>query len=142
VAAKPLLNSIGALRSLLDIQGDLATEAAVAELIDDGELQRHVARVRRIYDRRRAILAASLRRAFGDAAEFTMSPGGMALWVRFRNHVDPERWVARGLKHGVFWYSGRRYAFDGKSTPFVRFSFAWLNERELPEAVRRMARSL
>jgi len=25
------------------------------------------------------------------------------------------------------------------SKPFARFSFAWLNERELPEAVRRMA---
>jgi hypothetical protein len=23
--------------------------------------------------------------------------------------------------------------------PFARFSFAWLNERELPEAVRRLA---
>ena len=32
-----------------------------------------------------------------------------------------------------------RYAFDGQPKPFARFSFAWLNERELPEAVRRMA---
>ena len=32
-----------------------------------------------------------------------------------------------------------RYAFDGRPRPFARFSFAWLNERELPEAVKRMA---
>lgn len=37
------------------------------------------------------------------------------------------------------WYTGRRYAFDGQSQPFARFSFAWLNERELPEAVKRIA---
>ena len=37
------------------------------------------------------------------------------------------------------WYAGRRYAFDGQPKPFARFSFAWLKERELPEAVRRMA---
>ena len=36
-------------------------------------------------------------------------------------------------------YSCRRYAFDGQPKPFARFSFAWLNERELPEAVRRIA---
>jgi hypothetical protein len=31
--------------------------------------------------------------------------------------------------------TGRRYAFDGQSKAFGRFSFAWLNERELLEAV-------
>jgi DNA-binding transcriptional MocR family regulator len=33
----------------------------------------------------------------------------------------------------------RRDGFDGRPTPFARFSFAWLNEREIPEAVKRMA---
>jgi GntR family transcriptional regulator / MocR family aminotransferase len=139
VAPRPVLNSIGAIRSLLDIQGDLATEAAVAEMIEDGEIQRHVARVRRVYRQRREILSSALRHAFNSNVEFCASPGGMALWVRFRMDVDWERWVSRGLERGVFWYTGRRYAFDGRSTRFARFSFAWLNERELPEAVKRMA---
>jgi GntR family transcriptional regulator/MocR family aminotransferase len=139
VGPKAVVNTIGALRSLLDIQGDLATEAAVAELLEDGEIQRHVARVRRVYQQRREILSSSLRHAFSDDVEFTESPGGMALWVRFKIDVDWERWLSRGLERGVFWYTGRRYAFDGRSTPFVRFSFAWLNEHELPDAVGRMA---
>ncbi len=139
VAPPAVLRSVGAIRSLLDIQGDLATEAAVAALIEDGELQRHVARVRRVYANRREILAKSLRRVFGDGVEFTLAPGGMALWVRLRMSVDVEAWARRSIQHGVSWYTGRRYAFDGQPKPFARFSFAWLNERELPEAVRRMA---
>jgi GntR family transcriptional regulator/MocR family aminotransferase len=139
VAPPAVLRSVGAIRSLLDIQGDLATEAAVATLIEDGELQRHVARVRRVYANRREILADSLRRTFGDGVEFAVAPGGMALWVRLRMPVDVEAWARRSLEHGVSWYTGRRYAFDGQPQPFARFSFAWLNERELPEAVRRMA---
>jgi GntR family transcriptional regulator/MocR family aminotransferase len=139
VAPPALLRNVAAIRSLLDIQGDLATEAAVAALIEDGELQRHVARVRRIYANRREILADSLRRTFGDGVEFTLAPGGMALWVRLRMSVDVDAWARRSVQHGVSWYTGRRYAFDGKLKPFARFSFAWLDERELPEAVRRMA---
>lgn len=139
VAAPAVLRSVGAIRSLLDIQGDLATEAAVATLIEDGELQRHVARVRRVYADRREILANSLRRVFGGGVEFTVAPGGMALWVHLRLPVDVEEWARRSLQHGVSWYTGRRYAFDGRPRPFARFSFAWLDERELPEAVRRMA---
>lgn len=139
VAPPAVLRSVVAIRSLLDIQGDLATEAAVATLIEDGELQRHVARVRRTYANRREILANSLRRAFGDGVEFTVAPGGMALWVHLRMSVDIDEWARRSVHHGVSWYTGRRYAFDGQPKPFARFSFAWLNERELPEAVRRMA---
>ncbi len=139
VAPQAVLRSARAIRSLLDIQGDRATEAAVAALIEDGEVQRHIARVRRVYANRREILANSLRRAFGGGVEFSLASGGMALWVRLRMSVDVEEWARRSVQHGVSWYTGMRYAFDGQPKPFARFSFAWLNERELPEAVRRMA---
>lgn len=139
VAPPALLRNASAIRSLLDSQGDHATEAAVAELIDDGEFERHVASVRRVYENRREILANSLRRTFGYGVEFTMAPGGMALWVRLHVSGDVDEWARRSVQHGVSWYTGRRYAFDGKPRPFARFSFAWLNESELPEAVRRMA---
>jgi GntR family transcriptional regulator/MocR family aminotransferase len=139
VAPPAVLRSVGSIRSLLDIQGDLATEAAIATLMDDGELQRHVARVRRVYANRREILANSLRRTFGEGFEFTLAGGGMALWVRVRMSVDVDVWARRSVERGVSWYTGRRYAFDGQPKPFARFSFAWLNERELPEAVKRMA---
>jgi GntR family transcriptional regulator/MocR family aminotransferase len=139
VAPQRIISTVSAHRSLLDIQGDLASEAAIADLIGDGELQRHAARVRRVYASRREILSTSLRRTFGDDVEFTLAPGGMALWVRFRMRVDVDAWAQRSVERGVAWYTGRRYAFDGRSIPCARLSFAWLNERELPEAVRRMA---
>jgi GntR family transcriptional regulator/MocR family aminotransferase len=139
VAPGPVLANLAAIRSVLDIQGDLATEAAIATLIEDGELQRHVARVRRVYARRREVLANSLRRTFGDAVDFRVPGGGMALWVHLRGRVDFDLWACRSVEHGVSWYTGRRYAFDGQQLPFARFSFAWLNERELPEAVKRLA---
>ena len=139
VAPQVVLRSVVAIRSLLDIQGDLATEAAVATLIEDGELQRHVARVRRVYANRREILANGLRREFGDGVEFTLAPGGMALWVRLDISDDVEAWARRSIEYGVSWYTGKRYAFDGRPKPYARFSFAWLNESELPEAVKRMA---
>src|SRR5262249_20412895 len=78
VAPPAVLRSLAAIRSLLDIQGDLATEAAIATLIEDGELQRHVARVRRVYANRREILARSLRQTFGDDVDFALAAGGMA----------------------------------------------------------------
>src|SRR6185436_15635591 len=100
VAPPELINRIAAIRSLLDIQGDLATEAAVAELIEDGELQRHVARVRRDYARRRDTLAAALADRLSDEVDFTVPPGGMAIWIKFRTATNVERWAQRSLERG------------------------------------------
>jgi GntR family transcriptional regulator/MocR family aminotransferase len=141
-APPPVLQAVAAIRSLLDIQGDLPTEAAVAALIEEGELQRHVARVRRVYAVRREVLATSLRRTFGNAIELTPASGGMAWWVRLRMAVDLDRWARRSLEQGVSWFPGRRYAFGGERVAGARFSFAWLDEQELPEAVRRLAAAL
>jgi GntR family transcriptional regulator / MocR family aminotransferase len=58
--------------------------------------------------------------------------------VRFTSPVNIELWARRSVDRGVWWHTGRRYAFDRAPRPFARFSFAWLNERELPEAVRRL----
>ena len=139
VASAPVVQRVAAIRSLLDIQGDLATEAAVAAMIEDGDVQRHIARVRRIYADRRAALSVALRRTLGTLVEFDLPAGGMALWLEFDRGVDVDAWARRSLEHGVSWYTGRRYAFDQLPHPFARLSFASLNEREIAEAVKRMA---
>ena len=139
VASPPVLRRVAAIRSVLDIQGDLATEAAIAAMIEDGEVQRHIARVRRTYADRRAMLSSALRRALGTLVEFDIPAGGMALWLRFERAVDVDAWARRGLAQGVSWYTGRRYAFDQQPCPFARLSCASLNEREIVQAVRLMA---
>jgi GntR family transcriptional regulator/MocR family aminotransferase len=60
-----LLERLAAHRECLDLQGDCATEAAVAEMLEEGEVHRHVRRVRRVYRSRRDLLADLLRAAFG-----------------------------------------------------------------------------
>jgi GntR family transcriptional regulator/MocR family aminotransferase len=117
-------------------------ERAVAELLEDGDVQRHARRVRKIYQTRRDALAAALQEKLGSALSFELPCGGMALWARVAEEVDPEAWADRALSRGVGFYAGRRYAFDGRKRPFVRLGFAALDEEELGEAVRRMAAAL
>ena len=82
VAPAPLLERLATLRAVLDTQGDPAIEDAVAELLEDGEVQRHVRRVRRIYRDRRDALADALRRDLGGHVSFDVPAGGVAFWAR------------------------------------------------------------
>lgn len=129
-------------RHLLDRQGDLAVEAAVAELFEDGEAQRHVWRTRRAYAARREALADALRAELGGALSFALPPGGMAFWARAAAGLDTDRWGEAALRAGVAVQVGRMFAFDGRSRPYLRLGFGRHDERELREAVKRLASAL
>jgi GntR family transcriptional regulator/MocR family aminotransferase len=141
VAPEPVLARMTALRGLTDSQGDLPLESAVAELIEDGELQRHVRRARRIYDQRRHALLAALDRRFGPRLRVRPPAGGVAVWAEAVPPVDVEAWARRALAEGVSFQPGRRFALDGRPRPFLRLGYACLDEAEIEEAVRRLARS-
>jgi GntR family transcriptional regulator / MocR family aminotransferase len=140
VAPRALLDRMAAERALVDRQGDLVLERAVAELIEEGELQRHVRRLRRIYERRRDTLCDALERRLSDALAVRRPRGGMALWAAAPG-IDVDAWQARALQAGLLFQTGRAFSFDGRSTPHVRLGFAIADERELGEAVDILART-
>jgi GntR family transcriptional regulator/MocR family aminotransferase len=142
VAPEPLIARLAALRQCVDRQGDLAIERAVAELLEDGEVQRHARRVGRIYRARRDALAEAIEERLGGVASFDRPAGGMALWLRLDPAIDVDAWSARALAGGVSFQVGRRFAFDGRARPNLRIGFAACDEREIREAVRRMAAAL
>lgn len=141
VAPPPVIERLVVLRSTLDLQGDAAIEAAVAELLEDGEVQRHVRRVRKIYHSRRDALASALHEQLGGTVAFAVPQGGMAMWLRAAEGFDVEAWEQRGLARGVRFNAGRRFMFDERATACVRVGFAGLDERKLREAVRRMVQA-
>jgi len=142
VAPRPLLSRASDLRFYLDRQGDHTMEAAVAELIEDDELQRHVRRARRIYQQRRDLCVALLHDAFGDHLTFAVPHGGMALWARAECNVDVDAWQQRALQKGVAFQPAKHFAFDGRSQPYLRSGYACVEERELAQAVSRLRRAL
>jgi len=142
VAPEPVIERLARERFVLDRQGDHVAERAVAEMLEDGTVARHVRRMRSVYALRRDLLVAELGRAFGGRIDVRAPPGGMALWARvdLAPHLVAV-WERRAAREGVVFAAGERFVFDGGAVPFARFGFASLDERELREAVRRLARA-
>jgi GntR family transcriptional regulator/MocR family aminotransferase len=133
VAAPPVLARLATLRRFIDRQGDTLGERAVAELFADGEVRRHVLRMRRVYRRRRDHLVTLLRAHLPELA-FDIPGGGMGLWVRGR--ADFTAWAERALAQGVAFAPASRFAFDVESLDGARLGYATLDEDRLEAAVR------
>ena len=141
-APRAVLQTLAQRRYYLDRQGDQVTECAMAELIEDGELQRHTRRMRRVYELRRNACAHLLEQQLGDALSFRVPTGGMALWTRAAPGIDVEAWAKRAELQRVSIQSGRQFRHDDKPCPFIRIGYACLGEQEMVEAIRRLKRAL
>jgi GntR family transcriptional regulator/MocR family aminotransferase len=142
VAPGPVLDRVVEIRRVMDRQGDLALESAVAELLEEGEVQRHARKMRRTYEGRRAVLIDSLRRQLGSVLEFDIPIGGIALWARVQDGIDVDAWSRRALSLEATFAAGREFALDQKHKPCARFAFSAVNETEIEEGVRRIAQAL
>ncbi len=141
-APAPVVETLAAHRQTLDIQGDHAMQAAVAALLADGEVQRHIHRVSRIYHARRDLAVALLRKHLGSVLELGVPAGGMGLWPRVAPDVDVDDWASAARERGAEFLPARVFAVDGQAASAMRLGFASLNEAELETAILRLAAAL
>ena len=136
VAAPPrLIEQIGNWVGAIDRQGDPITELAVVELIESGQLRRHIKTVHAIFDKRRAAFARMLTDQLGDLVQFETPPGGLAFWVRFPGAIDFAT-LAKHWPPGMPQFlSSADCAVQGTPPAAARLGFAGFNAHEIQPAI-------
>jgi GntR family transcriptional regulator / MocR family aminotransferase len=145
VGPEPVIERLARARARVDVCGDSATEVAVADLLEDGEIQRHVRRITRAYRMRRDVLIEEVHRRLGTAVRFDASPAGSSLWLDVDPSIDVERWANAGLVRGVGFLTGRHFFLDEAAEcarPHIWLGFGGLEESRIVAGVARMARAL
>jgi GntR family transcriptional regulator / MocR family aminotransferase len=126
---------------IIDRQGNVPTELAVAELIESGELHRHARKALQVYHGRRDAFAQLLRENFDDAVDFKVPDGGLAFWVKFSDSTVLDTIERDAPNSGVRFLPSRSFAISPYEQRGLRLGYASLNLDEATEAVRRLRRS-
>lgn len=135
VAGKAFIQQAMSYRRLMDIRGDFMMEEALARLIDNGEMAKHIKRSVKVYTERFECAKELLRHTLDGSAFFKPPQGGMAIWLQF-NQEHPLSKVVALAKSEQLYMKGS--AYDEKQHPAlngIRFGFASLNTAELKKAV-------
>ena len=140
IAAPPdLIEQLVAHRSLIDLQGDHVLETAVANLFEEGLIQRHIRRMHRIYRSRLDALSAGLREHLDGFVRFTEPTGGTAIWVRGRSAATMAQWARASRERGVSFEEASAFTLTGVPPAAARLGFACLMEAEIARAVQALA---
>lgn len=130
------------IRRRADMQGDLALERAMAELLADGEIHRHIHRVRGVYQERRDFLVQQLGLLFGSRFRPTVPTGGLSLWVRTDPTFDLPAWCLRCSGARLQLQPGREFMLDQEPLPAFRLGFGSYEPAEMADILRRMEKAL
>lgn len=127
---------------MMDRHAPILEQLALADFINEGHFERHLRRMRALYDRRRQKLAAALRSHFGKQVQILGENSGIHLMIRLRTRWRAKEVIERAAAAGVGLLDAGTY-YIGKSpgNEFV-LGYAALNERKIQEGIRRLAAAL
>ena len=119
------------LRRIIDIRGDHLQEDALAALIRNGDLARHLKKSGKIYHSRRDYFCDLLTRHLEGRIHFKRPDGGLAIWAT--STLPLPLLSARAATMGLLINDGSYY--NDPAGNGLRLGFASLQEKEMDEAV-------
>lgn len=133
-----LRSPLAALKRITSRQNESLTQEAMARWMAGGGFERHLRRMRRLYERRMEAMATALE-AHGYAGRFRRPGGGMSLWVEMG--VPSRELSLRAKRHGVAVRPAQEYRLDGADATCLRLGFASSTEADIAEGISRLVRA-
>lgn len=145
VAAPWLAQIFARAKWLTDLQTPAIEQMVLADFINEGHLERHLRRMRTLYDNRRQTLVRALETHFGDRITILGENAGMSMVIRLRSGLNDEE-IERLARASGVGLLGVRHYYLGEERPANTGEFlvgyAGLSERRIREGARRLAKIL
>jgi len=131
------------LKWLTDLHTPSLEQLILAKFIEEGHLDRHVAKMKKLYRKRRDFLIKQLLRTFGDAVKIGGHSTGIHLVAEFREVSFTPELLARIEECGVKVYPVAIHAFrkDIQQRRII-IGYGNLPEEKIEEGIRRLSASL
>lgn len=139
VLPKNLVALFGRAKWLSDRHLPILEQQVLADFIAEGHLERHIRKMRTIYERRCQVLVQALNLHFGEKVTILGEKAGIHLMVKLHSHFSDEEIIQRAAKMGVGIMSATPQYLQPQSTGEFIFGYGELTEPQLAEGIRRLA---
>ena len=133
-------NALSAAKQLCDWHAPLVAQDILSAFIAEGHLARHVRKMSRIYGERREILENALERFCGDHLRAVGIGAGLHLAAYLTHPTSASTLIARARDAGVWLNDWQQFAPKTRKTQGLVFGYGVMHSREIPDAVRRLAK--
>ncbi|MHB8157469.1 MAG: MocR-like pyridoxine biosynthesis transcription factor PdxR [Desulfocucumaceae bacterium] len=143
VLPHPLVERCRNLKRHSDFHTPTLDQITLAKLIENGLLERHIAKMRKVYKGLRDTLSASLENNFKGRVRLLGSPAGLHLTAEFRDIAFTKDLVEKALSHGVRIHPVEEHAIIKKRhLSRVIFGYGNLTAGQIEEGLGRLKAAL
>ncbi|MGO9784403.1 MAG: PLP-dependent aminotransferase family protein [Streptosporangiaceae bacterium] len=142
VAPQPLAEPIAALRQLIDWHPPIATQTALAGFIDDGLLDKHIRRSRRVYAERHHILTEALSGPLAGHLKARAPNAGLHVAALLRAGLCEKEVLRAAARHGIVTAGLRDCFHTGPAQSGLLIGFGTVSTSGLQAALRTLGRVL
>ena len=135
-APAPALERLLALKQVADCGTSPLLQAALHRFLEEGGLDEHLRRTRRVYRERRDLMLAALDRHLAGAARWTRPLGGLFVWVRLTGRGDGGELFAAAQERGVTFSRGELFHVEGGGRDAMRLTYAAASPEQIETGVR------
>ena len=120
-------------------------QLVLALLIESGDFERHINRMKKIYKRKRRALLDALSASSLDAfTKVEGSEAGLHLLLKIQNGMSEETLLDRAAKQGVLLHGLSEYRMEAASTPsppIILLGYTTIPENDIEKAVKKLEKA-
>lgn len=142
VAPANVTERLRLVKQTTDLHTDQLAQAVLAEFVRRGLLARHIAKMRKIYSRRLALVQTALAKSMPEGTRWTKPSGGMAVWVELPPGFDASELLIHVRERGVLFAPGRYFFMQNPQPNTLRLSFTSVDERRITRGIAMLGEAL
>jgi DNA-binding transcriptional MocR family regulator len=114
----------------------------IAEMINNGDLERHIDRLRAIYRKKLERVEDSLARYCGEYCTYVRPEGGFFLWLLLRPGIPYAEVQQVAMNRGVVVGGGPQFHADGSTTNHLRLAFSYVAMEDIEQGIHLLGEAM
>ena len=115
-------------------------QLALARFLGSGDYDRHLRRIKPLYQQRRDVVRGLIKHYFPDDTRTTCPKGGLLLWVELPQSVNAQELSREALANGISIAPGPMFTVACKYKNYIRLCFGAVSSEGDYDAIRRLGK--
>ncbi|MFT3719164.1 PLP-dependent aminotransferase family protein [Pseudorhodoferax sp.] len=125
-----------------DLHSPGFNQRMVAQVMQDGFLDRHVPTIRALYKSQRDHMLAALAREMPAGVQWNQPAGGMFLWLRLPAGLDTVALLPRAVERNVAFVPGAAFYAEAAEANTMRLSFVTASHTQIDIGIAALAQTI
>jgi len=141
-AHEPLLQKYNLVKQAADLHTSINAQIQAAEFITRYDLDKHIAKIKETYKKRRNLMVETMKKEFPITCRFTLPEGGLFTWVELPEGIDATEVLKKALEKKVAFVPGGDFFPNKNKTNYCRLNYSNASEEKIIEGIKRLGQVL